>query len=239
MTAERETQPTEATRLTWTGPSPGAMLCSARVAPATPDWLDPGRYGDRARPVEAGGRQAAWFVEADGWQGVLRGYRRGGLAARLSRDAYLWQGESRTRSFREYRLLAWMRQQGLSVPAPLAAGYWRTGLTYRAAILVERIPEVRPLAHLLDEPVWEPAARAIADMHRAGVWHADLNAFNLLLDAPGTAWLIDFDRGTRGGVSESQRRANLLRLRRSLEKVGGERGLSFWERLDSAYQALS
>ncbi|MVW72275.1 MULTISPECIES: 3-deoxy-D-manno-octulosonic acid kinase [unclassified Bordetella] len=214
------------------------MLCSARVGSASPDLLDPAHYGDHARPVDAGGRQAAWFVEKDGWHGVLRGYRRGGLVARLSREAYIWQGESRTRSFREYRLLAWMREQGLNVPAPLAAAYWRHGLTYRAAILVERIPDVRPLAHLLDEPVWEAAARAIAAMHRAGVWHADLNAFNILLDAQGLAWLIDFDRGTQGGVSESQRRANLLRLRRSLEKVGGERGLECWERLERSYQAL-
>ncbi|WP_316241837.1 lipopolysaccharide kinase InaA family protein, partial [Bordetella pertussis] len=29
-----------------------------------------------------------------------------------------------------------------------------------------------------DEPAWEAVARAIAAMHRAGVWHADLNAFN-------------------------------------------------------------
>jgi 3-deoxy-D-manno-octulosonic acid kinase len=229
----------EPQRLTWQGPPAGAMLCSARLGRATPQWFDPATYGQRARPVDAGGRQAAWFVEQDDWQGVLRGYRRGGLVARLSRDAYFWQGESRTRSFREYRLLQQMREKGLKVPAPLAAGYWRQGLTYRAAILVERIPEVRPLAHLLDDSVWEPAARAIAAMHDAGVWHADLNAFNILLDPSGVAWLIDFDRGTAGGVSQSQRRANLSRLRRSLEKVGGERGLQFWDRLDRFYRALS
>src|SRR5690606_17950231 len=128
---------------------------------------------------------------------------------------------------------------GLSVPAPLAAAYWRHGLTYRAAIIVERIPDVRPLAHLLDEPVWDAAAGAIAAMHGAGVWHADLNAFNILLDRQGRAWLIDFDRGTAGGVSARQRRSNLLRLRRSLEKVGGERGRALWDRLDGAYRALT
>ena len=224
-------------RVAWQGPPAGAMLCDPRLGEASPRLLDPVSYGERARPVDAGGRQAAWFVEGNGWQGVLRGYRRGGLVARVSRDAYFWQGESRTRSFREFRLLAMMRERGLSVPAPLAAGYWRHGLTYRAAIIVERIPDVRPLAHLLDEPVWEAAATAIAEMHRMGVWHADLNAFNILLDAQGRAWLIDFDRGTAGGVSDQQRRGNLLRLRRSLEKVGGERGIALWERVDRAYRA--
>ncbi|CFM55361.1 3-deoxy-D-manno-octulosonic-acid kinase [Bordetella pertussis] len=116
-------------------------------------------------------------------------------------------------------------------------GYWRYGLTYRAAILVERIPAARPLASLLDEPAWEAVARAIAAMHRAGVWHADLNAFNILLDPGGLAWLIDFDRGTAGGVSERGRQGNLARLRRSLVKVGGERGQDFWQRLEPAYRA--
>ncbi|WP_154584456.1 lipopolysaccharide kinase InaA family protein, partial [Bordetella pertussis] len=111
------------------------------------------------------------------------------------------------------------------------------GLTYRAAILVERIPAARPLASLLDEPAWEAVARAIAAMHRAGVWHADLNAFNILLDPGGLAWLIDFDRGTAGGVSERGRQGNLARLRRSLVKVGGERGQDFWQRLEPAYRA--
>ncbi|WP_154582125.1 lipopolysaccharide kinase InaA family protein, partial [Bordetella pertussis] len=139
---------------------------------------------------------------------VLRGYRCGGLAARVSRDAYVWQGEARTRGLREYRLLAHMREQGLAVPASL-----------------------------LDEPAWEAVARAIAAMHRAGVWHADLNAFNILLDPGGLAWLIDFDRGTAGGVSERGRQGNLARLRRSLVKVGGERGQDFWQRLGPAYRA--
>ncbi|GAB3103120.1 3-deoxy-D-manno-octulosonic acid kinase [Bordetella tumbae] len=236
MTAERDQDASAIQRLAWQDRPEGAMLCDVRLGVPDPRLLDPAFYGGRARPVDAGGRQAAWFVEGDSWQGVLRGYRRGGLVAKVSRDAYFWQGEARTRSFREYRLLAMMRERGLSVPAPLAAAYWRHGLTYRAAIIVERIPDVRPLAHLLDEPVWDAVATAIAAMHRLGVWHADLNAFNILLDARGQAWLIDFDRGTAGGVSAQRRRANLLRLRRSLEKVGGERGVALWERVDRAYR---
>lgn len=223
-------------RIVWQEPPAGAMLCAPGVASGGPQLLDPASHGERARPVDAGGRQAAWFIDGPGWQGVLRGYRRGGLVARLSRDAYVWQGESRTRSFREYRLLAMMREQGLKVPAPLAAAYWRRGVTYRAAILVERIPDVRPLAQALDEPVGDAVAAAIAAMHRAGVWHADLNAFNILIDPTGVVWLIDFDRGTAGGVSNRQRRGNLLRLRRSLEKIGAERGVACWEQVDRAYR---
>ena len=202
-----------------------------------PQYLDPAYYGSAAQPVQAGGRQAAWFVSGEMGEAVLRGYRRGGLIARLSRDRYVWLGEARTRSFAEYRLLRSLADQGLPVPAPLAAAYWRSGATYRAAILLARLPGVRPLAELLDQPVWQAVADVIARMHRLGVWHADLNAYNILLDAHGKAWLIDFDRGHQGGLSARARAANLARLRRSLQKVGGAAGESFYQRLEPAYRA--
>jgi len=215
------------------------MLFDAnRITRASPEWLEAAYYGTFAEPVQAGGRRAAWFVAASGWEGVLRRYQRGGFVARFNRDAYLWQGSERTRAFHEFRLLAAMRQYGLPVPAPLAAAYWRHGLIYRAAILVERLNQVRPLAHVMTEPAWEATACAIVRMHRAGFWHADLNVFNVLLDRAGQAWLIDFDRGRQGQLSEKQRNANLLRLRRSAEKVGGTAGIALWSRLCEVYQAL-
>ena len=82
----------------------------------------------------------------------------------------------------------------------------------------------------------------MARFHRAGVWHADLNAHNILV-AESQLYLIDFDRGERRPPDETWRIANLQRLRRSLVKLGAmaeseavfERTL--WQPLEQAYAA--
>lgn len=225
----------------------GAILVDRdRLPQAEADMLDPAWWQARATPVSGqGGRGAAWFV-ADGFgQGVLRRYRRGGFAARLSTDRYLWTGESRCRSFREFRLLALLRLQGLPVPAPLMAGYRRHGLSYSAAILVERIPDVRSLAELAcstpDGAHWEAVGAMLARFHAAGVEHADLNATNVLLDGADAPWLIDFDRGRLRPPAAGWREANLARLQRSLAKLCGDAADAAWRsgfaRLRRVYQA--
>ena len=161
---------------------------------------------------------------------MLRHYLRGGLAARLSRDGYLWRGGSRTRSFAEYRLLRELRQRGLAVPAPHAACYWKRGRTYRAAILVERIAGARSLAELAAEQgsaaPWAGTGRLIAGFHRAGLDHADLNAHNVLFDQNDAGWLIDLDRGRLRPLARGWRERNLARLLRSLHKLHGKRSLA-------------
>ena len=161
---------------------------------------------------------------------VLRHFLRGGLAARLSRDGYAWRGESRVRSFVEYRLLRMLRERGLAVPAPHAACYWRRGRLYRAAILVERIVGARSLAELAAErgsaAPWAVAGRLVAGFHHAGLDHADLNAHNVLFDSGGAGWLIDLDRGRLRRPARSWRENNLARLLRSLRKLHGERALA-------------
>ena len=233
-----DTRGFEPGRLAWRG---GAMLFDRqRVAAPAPALLDPASYGQAAVQVGEGGRSAAWFVHGDAGAAVLRRYRRGGLTAKLGRRDYLWLGEARTRSFAEFRLLHAMWREGLPVPRPLAAAYWRRGIFYAGAILVERIAGARALAQVMDDGAsCQAAAQAIARMHRAGVWHADLNAYNVLLDPAGAAWLIDFDRGRRlARLSDAAREANLRRLRRSMAKLAGERGDRAWQVLAQAYRSV-
>lgn len=214
-----------------------ALRCGASPPP---DLLEPGWYGSAAKPInDRGGRGSAWFVEAEFGSGVLRHYRRGGALARINAERYLWLGVEQARCTREYRLLRAMHTQGLPVPAPLAAGWWRQGAFYRQALLTERIPGAVSLAELMAEKPartpWEGAGQVIARFHRAGVWHADLNAHNILRDTHGEIWLIDFDRCTQGLLSDSEREQNMLRLRRSLQKLGGDTGEAGWQRLYTAW----
>lgn len=180
----------------------------------------------------AGGRGSVCFLRTPEGSWVWRHYRRGGFVARLVADAYLWLGAARTRSFAEWRLLARLHALSLPVPAPIAAGYWRKGLTYRADIITEELPDARTLAAAmsageLPAEQWRSVGRTIAAFHREGVQHADLNAHNILLcgvaGGVGEVYLIDFDRGRIRGRGNWERSV-LARLKRSLEKIGAGRG---------------
>ena len=177
----------------------------------------------------AGGRASIAIVGTGEQRWVLRHYRRGGFIARFSRDRYVWLGETRTRSFAEWRLLAQLRRLGLPVPAPVAARYVRGALTYSADLITEHLPDCRTLADAitsaqLPREHWQAIGRTIAAFHRNGVQHADLNAHNIMLDGAATpaVYLLDFDRG-RIRARDAWEQDVLARLRRSLEKIKGQR----------------
>lgn len=195
----------------------------SRTGNAQEGWLNPQWWSRRASVRPAGaGRGSAWMIDAGQRALVLRHYRRGGLMARLSEDRYWWRGAEATRSFREFRLLYQLRRDGLPVPQPVAAGYHRFGSRYTADILLERLPDTRTLMdRLRDGPLqfslWVALGRCIRRFVAAGVHHADLNAYNVLLDVQDRIWLIDFDRArvrTPGLWSD----AMLARLYGSLRK---------------------
>ncbi|MEO1576703.1 MAG: 3-deoxy-D-manno-octulosonic acid kinase, partial [Pseudomonadota bacterium] len=168
----------------------------------------------------SGGRGNAWFVSDGEQQLVLRYYMRGGKAALVSRDRYLFTGLARTRSFREFRMLLDLYRAGLPVPEPVAALAQPGGRTYRAALLTRAIEGASSLgdrlaADDLSEPAMAAVGTCIRRFHDAGAWHADLNANNVLFDRQGHVYLIDFDRGRfRDGRGWCD--GNLARLRRSL-----------------------
>ncbi len=223
----------------------GSIVFDASCIDRPTDALfDATAYPD-ATPVAEGGRQAAWFVNGDFGEGLLRHYRRGGLVARFVRHHYAWAGAQATRSFREFNVLEYLYMSGLDVPRPIAAAWWRTGAVYRAAILMQRLQNVRALAgHIMTTPaeaspdVVSGVAQAIVAMHNRGCWHADLNAYNVLLDTYDRAWLIDFDKARLGAVSQAQGMVNLKRLERSMIKVAGARGQEWASAVIQQWQVL-
>jgi 3-deoxy-D-manno-octulosonic acid kinase len=159
---------------------------------------------------------------------VLRHYRRGGAVAVLMGDRYLWTGASRTRCFAEFRLLQALGRLGLPAPEPVAVRYRRRGLWYSADLITRRIARAETLAERMTvagigAELAEEVGALVARFHREGVWHADLNAHNILI-APAGLYMIDFDRGRFRALADGWRLANLQRLRRSLIKLGAAEG---------------
>jgi 3-deoxy-D-manno-octulosonic acid kinase len=212
----------------------------------TTDWFDPDAWRARGGLRKmGGGRGGVSVIDTPAGECVLRHYRRGGMVASLLGDRYLWTGAAHTRGFTEFRLLAQVAALGLPASVPVAARYVRHGLFYTAGLITRRVPDAQTLAQrmgagTLDAQLLHAVGATVARFHRAGVWHADLNAHNILLNADGVH-LIDFDRGRVRAASGKWRHANLRRLRRSLLKLGaGARGpaafmSSIWRPLLDGY----
>ncbi len=206
-----------------------------------PDWW---QAAGRLR-MRQGGRAAIGFLDTPAGPLVLRHFRRGGALARLLGDRYLWLGLERSRGFREFRLLAALRARGLPVPVPVAARCRRRGAaSYTADLLTRELPAAVTLAERLDAGQATPddfaaVGTLLARFHAAGVYHADLNAHNIVWSDQGMH-LLDFDRGRLRRPARDWQQANLARLQRSLLKIaddaaGIERDL--WPSLLAAYAA--
>jgi 3-deoxy-D-manno-octulosonic acid kinase len=171
----------------------------------------------------SGGRGNTMFVGNVPRQFVLRHYRRGGLLGKLVRDTYVFSGEDLTRSFMEWRLLDKLAANNMNVPRPAAARFCRHGTFYTADLITVRIPDVVSLSQYIaaedrDEAFWQSVGAAIWKFHEAGVYHADMNAYNVQVDKDGDIWMLDFDKGALKSPGPWQQET-LSRLHRSLRKV--------------------
>ncbi|MBE8167037.1 MAG: 3-deoxy-D-manno-octulosonic acid kinase [Shewanella sp.] len=191
------------------------------------------------------GRQIAWFLKANDTQWVLRHYWRGGFMAKLSKDLYCFSGARYTRPMMELGLLEQMYQFGLPVPRPIAAKIERRGLFYRGDILIERIENADDLVKVLSERSladadWQRLGKTIAIFHNYGVYHADLNIKNILLQKD-KFYLIDFDRGEMRTPRAYWQKSNIARLKRSFAKEQKKYPklqftLANWQTFLTAYQ---
>jgi 3-deoxy-D-manno-octulosonic acid kinase len=195
-------------------------------------------------PGYSGGRGTTLFVSHEGQDWALRHYHRGGVVGKFLRDQFIWLGESRTRPFLEWDLLAAIQKDGLPAPAPVAARYVRTGAWYTADLITLRLPGVIPFSNRLQQgplspEVWQKVGRCIGRFHVAGYFHADLSTHNLQIDSEDNVFLLDFDRGAK--LTEgSWRERNLARLLRSCHKISEDGSVSFsqtdWAELMQGYK---
>lgn len=117
-----------------------------------------------------------------------------------------------------------MQEKGLPVPIPAAIKVERKGIFYSADIMMHRIPHSRTLSRILMteelvEGYWIAIGSVIRRFHEEGIYHSDLNANNILLDEGGRCYLIDFDRCAIRKPKLRWQKDNLLRLKRSLNKI--------------------
>jgi 3-deoxy-D-manno-octulosonic acid kinase len=212
-----------------------------RIQQPGPELFDAAHWEARSAVAgQAVGRGRTLLLDTEYGPAVLRQYLRGGWPARLSRDLYLFTGYQRSRPLAEFHMLAELSDLGLPVPVPLAALCARQGLWYRGCLMMERILQVTPLAdliaeHLDDDSLWRRCGAVIRRFHAAGVVHADLNARNILVGQGPAIHLVDFDRARLAATDAAAFRANLARLRRSLEKLWPEPRR---ERLEGCWKQL-
>lgn len=237
---------------------------------------DPHRFAEAlaaARPVPGGRAEHRLLAlpGSDRWL-RLRPARRGGLLGPWLGDRFL----TPRRTLRELALWLALDARGIAIPTPMAAIASRRGLFWHCHFAALDRPAARDgrafLASASAASIRSAASalgRALRRLHDAGVLHGDLQLRNLLVEEDGAATrvlFIDFDRARRRAqVSPRARRAEWLRLARSVEKLGlaarvdprahaaliaaycrGDRGLrrsllrpSRWARLDRARHRLA
>jgi len=176
---------------------------------------------------------------------VLKHYYRGGAVAAISKDRYLGLSIVKSRSFREWRLLKKMLELGLPVPVAVAAQVKKSLFYYRADLITEKIENSKTLADVLMESAlstaqWKSIGACIKLFHQQDIYHADLNARNILLTLTGEVYLIDFDNSGFRTANDSWKQANLARLKRSLLKFKNNSACHFeqadWQCLLEGYK---
>ena len=175
-------------------------------------------------PLEAaGGRGGVLRFDLGQGEGVLRPFRRGGIAGRVLANRYFRDN----RPLREFRVHAELLRRGAPC-APLLGVAWQAQGPWFSGAIATGFIEGPSLESLLagdaaEEALQEAlseAGRAVRALHDAGGLHADLHPGNILVAREG-AFLIDFDRARLfPALSPAQRASNLLRLRRAFVKRG-------------------
>ncbi len=170
---------------------------------------------------------------------AVKYFMRGGLVGRVVRTLYVGKG----RFFRCITVAFHLRSHGVACPEVLAVLSRKVAPgVYRGVIVSEWVDGSYTLSEAVRGEdatgVLATAASVVRRMHDAGVWHADLNAGNILVK-DGTVFIIDLDgcRVWEDSLPPRRRVRNIARLARSLEKEGMPFDETVWRRFLHAYAA--
>jgi hypothetical protein len=178
----------------------------------------------------AGNRHSGFALEIEGVPALFaRRARRGGLVRLLLRDLFFG---IQPRPVRELAVATEAHRRGIPVAEPVGALVeWAGPALYRGMFLTRALvgmtlwefvrtdDDATVRAHVVGQ-----MRRAIDTMHQMGLWHADLNLFNLFVAQVGESFapvILDLDKARllRGPVASRQRRLNFARLARSARKL--------------------
>jgi len=161
------------------------------------------RLFDQPRAENAsvlGGRTALTLEQIDEFGAVaIKSYSRGGWMRYLIKQLYLKLGKTRAQI--EFELLQVVRNLGINAPEPVT--YAHRGCIFYQAWLVSRAikhPLSLALLSLKDEKKTRQAMESvigqISVLIQNDILHVDLHPGNVVVDAVGKVYLLDFDKGS-------------------------------------------
>ncbi len=163
----------------------GVLVQHLKMTPSTTD-------------TALGGRYKSISVNLTNYGPVtIKKYWRGGLIRHLNRDTHVRWGPTRPQA--EFDMLNRVRKVGIKAPEPLAYVI-RGGPLYQGWLVMQQIENAHTLVELCK---LDPAgARAMMDRigHQVSllidnqIYHTDLHPGNVLIDADGACYIIDFDK---------------------------------------------
>jgi len=207
----------------------------SRTIVALPEYIERLAAESISKLPEAGrGRAAIRRLPMPGGADLLiREYRRGGVLRFVNKNKHL----TPRRAMAEIRIGQDAAQRGIPVARAVAAIIEAKRLLWTCSLVTEEIQDAIDLAEYV---CWLPAtppreilsekrdiidavAKAIRKMHDAGLYHADLQARNILIRRTTTGvdvFLIDLDKSfIRADLPERLRAQNIRRLNRSIMKM--------------------
>ena len=162
---------------------------------------------------------------------VVRDYCHGGLFGKILRDIF-WNS---LRPLRELSICEAAGKSGIKTSEVIAIVKNRVlGPIYKCRLVSKEITGAIDLMELLFNPeenklverkrqIINKTARAVKEMHDAGIYHADLHLKNILIQSAAgkvDVYIIDLDKSRQyEKINFHQRVKNIMRLDRSVEKM--------------------